>query len=150
MKPDAAQGGSVRSMGSNAVGEGIFVTKYLSNFHIAQCLQGGFEQWLATAVGIRTPDALAPSVLCGLEAAVLMSLAKAEGRSISSILSPDASDAKTYRQAVAVNGLLDCQLGPEECATEALRVLEQSEGSLQGLKMKVRCTAIMVKWLHDL
>lgn len=99
-------------------------------------LQDGFERWLDSAVGIRAAEALAPSVLCGLEAALLMGIASAEGCSMSSIMTSETIEPNG-QNGIAVNGLLDSQLKPDQCAGEALRILQNAEGTLTGLKIKV-------------
>ena len=95
-------------------------------------LQGGICSWLEGVVGIGDSDEICPSVLCGVEGALLSVLAAAAEAPLHYLL----SDGASCSSSVAVNGLLNHQGTPEECAAAATELV--SAQGFSCLKIKVR------------
>lgn len=110
------------------------------------------QEWLRDSLGV-DPAALHPSVRCGLEAALLTALAHSRGQSLAQALGNDSSPASAAQSspsvsqpsagggtrdggaAVAVNGLLGGEGGPEVVAAQAVQLAQRG---FTTIKIKVR------------
>lgn len=100
-------------------------------------VQASFQSWLAESVGVKNAhSSLGPSVLCGLEGALLSAVAAAKDLELRETL-PPCRGSDPSSAAVAINGLLICQGPPLECAEEAVQMVRA--GGFGALKIKVSC-----------
>lgn len=78
--------------------------------------------------------ALKPSVLFGLEAAILSAASKLLKTSIARLLQEERASMEPA-ELIYVNGLLDCSGSPEEAAARAVELVK--ENGYRCLKVKV-------------
>lgn len=95
-------------------------------------MQVDFARWLVHTIGIEV-TALKPSVIAGLEAAIVSAASNILKCDIASLLQAPASAPPA--EAILLNGLLDCSEGPEEAAEQAVKLVKG--GGFQCLKVKV-------------
>ena len=125
-------------------------------------LQDGLDSWLRDAVGV-DPQALLPSVRCGLEAAILSAIASSEGISLSQLLSRSqagliASEAQPSPQTpsveawpVPVNALVNdsgeageaCQLIVESLKNSGCKAIKVKVGSLPPILVAIHMTTLV-------
>lgn len=97
------------------------------------------QEWLQGTLGV-DPCALYPSVRCGLEAALLTTLAHSRGQSLAEVLGRECAGqalppVSQPGAAIAVNGLLGGEGSPAEVAAQAVILAQRG---FTTIKIKVR------------